>query len=284
MTKVLACIDASSYATSVTTLAAWASLRLRLPVEILHVLQRRDAAATRNDLSGAIGLGAKGDLLEELTQISEAEGRLAIERGRVLLAQAQEWLAAAGATGVTAVLRHGGIVETIAERETEAELVVIGKRGASGQFATEHLGSKLERVARASTRPLLVAPREVGELHTAVLAFDGSPSAGRALDYVARSKLFEGMELQLVAAGAAGARQDELLAGAIARLAESARKATPFVVPGRPEEAIAAHVAQHDGSLLVMGSFGHSPLRALILGSTTSAMLRTVHAPILLVR
>ncbi|MCW5714945.1 MAG: universal stress protein [Bauldia sp.] len=284
MTKVLACIDASSYATSVTTLAAWASHRLRLPVEILHVLQRRDAASTRNDLSGAIGLGAKGDLLEELTRISESEGRLAIERGRVLLAQAEEWLAAAGATGVSAVLRHGGIVETIADREAEAELVVIGKRGASGQFATEHLGSKLERVARGSTRPVLVAPRQVAEIDTAVLAVDGSPSASRALDYVSRSKLFEGMELHVVSAGPAGAKQDDLLAGAVARLAESGRKAVPFAVPGRPEEAIAAHIERNPGSLLVMGSFGHAPLRALIIGSTTTAMLRTVHVPILLVR
>lgn len=284
MTKVLACIDASSYATSVTTLAAWAAHRLRLPVEILHVLQRRDAASTRNDLSGAIGLGAKGDLLEELTRISEAEGRLAIERGRVLLAQAEEWLAAAGATSVTAVLRHGGIVETIGEREAEADLVVIGKRGASGQFATEHLGSKLERVARGSRRPLLVAPRQVGDLGTAVLAFDGSPSASRALDYVSHSRLFEGMELHVVSAGPAGAKLDDLLAGAVARLAESGRRAVPFVVPGRPGEAIAAHVERHPGSLLVMGSFGHSPLRALFIGSTTTAMLRTVHVPILLVR
>lgn len=284
MTKVLACIDASSYATSVTTLAAWASHKLRLPVEILHVLQRRDAAATRNDLSGAIGLGAKGDLLEELTQIGEAEGRLAIERGRVLLAQAEEWLSAAGTTGAAAVLRHGGIVETIAEREREAELVVIGKRGASGQFATEHLGSKLERVARGSTRPLLVAPRQIGDLRTAVLAFDGSPSATRALDYVSRSMLFEGLDLHVVSAGAADPRQDDLLARAVARLAESGRRAVPFVVPGRPEEAISVHIERHPGSLLVMGAFGHSPLRALFLGSTTTAMLRTVHAPILLVR
>ena len=57
MDKVLACIDASAYAASVCDLAAWASRRLQLPIELLHVVQRKDAVAERRDLSGAIGLG-----------------------------------------------------------------------------------------------------------------------------------------------------------------------------------------------------------------------------------
>jgi nucleotide-binding universal stress UspA family protein len=36
--------------------------------------------------------------------------------------------------------------------------------------------------------------------------------------------------------------------------------------------------------MLVMGAYGHSPLRTLIVGSTTTAMIRTVHVPVLLVR
>jgi len=32
------------------------------------------------------------------------------------------------------------------------------------------------------------------------------------------------------------------------------------------------------------GAYGHSPLRTLIVGSTTTAMIRTVHVPVLRVR
>jgi hypothetical protein len=63
MENVLACIDASSYAASVCDLAAWASRKLELPIELLHVVQRKDAVAERHDLSGAIGLGVKSSLL-----------------------------------------------------------------------------------------------------------------------------------------------------------------------------------------------------------------------------
>src|SRR3546814_7364863 len=78
--KIVACIDASQYATSVVDHAAWAAGRLGATVEVLHVIQRKDAVAARHDLSGAVGLGARSGLLEELTRIDEAEGRLAREQ------------------------------------------------------------------------------------------------------------------------------------------------------------------------------------------------------------
>ncbi len=82
MEHVLACIDASSYADSVCDLAAWGAMRLNLPVELLHVVQRKDAVAARGDLSGAIGLGVKSSLMEELVQLEAADARLQVERGR----------------------------------------------------------------------------------------------------------------------------------------------------------------------------------------------------------
>src|SRR3546814_103289 len=128
MDTILAAIDASGYATSVCDLAAWASPRLCLPVELLHVVQRKDAVAERHDLSGAIGLGVKSSLLEELTRLEEADARLQVERGRVLLAASEERLRAAGVDDVRVLHRHGGIVETILEREADARVVVIGER------------------------------------------------------------------------------------------------------------------------------------------------------------
>src|SRR3546814_20512649 len=66
--------SASQYATSVVDHAAWVAFHLDATVEVLHVIQRKDAVAARHDLSGAVGLGAKSGLMEELTRIDEAEG------------------------------------------------------------------------------------------------------------------------------------------------------------------------------------------------------------------
>ena len=54
--------------------------------------------------------------------------------------------------------------------------------------------------------------------------------------------------------------------------------------PGKAEKVIPRVVASADNPLLLMGAYGHSPIRNLIVGSTTTEMIRTVHAPVLLVR
>ena len=92
MENVLAAIDASAYATSVCGYAGWAAKRLSLPVELLHVVQRQDAITARKDLSGAIGLGVKSDLMEELVRLSEEGSRTEIEKGRVMLKAGEQLL------------------------------------------------------------------------------------------------------------------------------------------------------------------------------------------------
>lgn len=283
MNHVLACIDASTYATSVVDLAAWAANQLHTDVELLHVVQRKDAVAARNDHSGAIGLGVKTELLEELTRIEEAGSRLAVQEGRILLDAGIARLRAAGVEAKP-LHRHGGIVETIVEREADANLVVIGKRGASGEFATDHLGSKVERVARASTRPVLVASRVMSEPQTVVVAYDGSPAAQKAISFVASSPLFTDLPIHLVMAGVDNATRRSRLDQALASLGERRELANFFLVDDSAEKVIGDHVLQNQGSLLVMGAYGHSPLRTLIVGSTTTAMVRTVHVPVLLIR
>lgn len=283
MEHVLACIDASSYADSVCDLAAWASKRLSMPVELLHVVQRSDAVTARGDLSGAIGLGVKSSLMEELVAIEAADSRLKVERGRQLLAAAERRLREGGATDVRTLHRHGGIVETILEREDDARVVVIGKRGAGHEFASGHIGSKLERVVRGSAKPVLVAPREHTEPRSIVFAYDASPAAERALGRLIESDLFTDMPINVVMADTDNEAHRNALGSAGARLGPE-RDVTTTLEPGKPEAVIAQVVARTPGAMLMMGAYGHSPIRTLIVGSTTTTMIRTIHVPVLLVR
>lgn len=282
MTRLLACIDASQYATSVCDHAAWAATRLGASVEVLHVIQRKDAVAARHDLSGAVGLGAKSSLMEELARIDEAEGRAAREQGKLLLQAAAERLREGGVEAVELVHRHGGIVETVIEREAEADLVVIGKRGASADFAKGHLGSKVERVVRQSIRPVLIASRALKPIRRALVAFDGGASARKAVGFAATSPLFEEVELRLVMAGEANDRNRDALRWAGEVLGERAKRNE--IVPGDVEPVLKAEAAQFGADLVLMGAYGHSPLRTLIVGSTTTAMMRSLALPVLLFR
>ncbi len=280
MKKILACIDASSYSASVTEHAAWAAGRLEASVEILHVIQRKDAVSARHDLSGAVGLGAKSSLLEELVQIEETEAKHARERGKIMLAAAREHLLEAGVAAVETTHRHGGTVETIIEREADADVVILGKRGASSQFATNHLGSRVERVIRESIRPVLMASREFSAPERALIAFDGGASSRKAVEFAGRSPLFEGLEIDLVMAGRHSSGEAEQLAWAKGHLPQAHARH----LDAAPDEAIPAFVAESNVGLVVMGAYGHSPLRRFIVGSTTTQMMQRCHAPLLLFR
>lgn len=277
MKRLLACIDASNYAVSVTEAAAWASRRLGAEVEVLHVIQRNDAVAARHDLSGAMGLGAKSTLLAELVAIDEAEGKLVRERGRLLLEAAAARLREGGVAHVEELHRHGGFVETVVEREEHADLVVIGKRGASANYAKGHLGAKIERVVRESTRPVLVASAKFNNPTRAALAFDGGSSSRKAAEFMANSKLIEGLELHAVCAGEPQTTAREWLA-------ETLPDAEIHVVSPSPEESLPSFVESKGIDLLIMGAYGHSPLRRLIVGSTTTALLQRCRIPVLLFR
>ncbi len=285
MDNILACIDALRFADSVVDHAAWAARRMNATIELLHVIQRSDAIVARHDLSGSLGLAAKSGLMEELVRINEAEARLAREQGKALLAAATARLAGAG--DVRQTHRHGGIIETIIEREADAELVVIGKRGASSGFATDHLGSKLERVVRQSIKPVLVAAAGYAEPLTAVVAFDGGASARKALRFASSSTLFAGMALDVVIAGdeddAHRRQRGQNRDWAQALLAGRPESAVT-IIGGRPEAVIAGRLAEAAAPLLVMGAYGHSPMRSMIVGSTTTAMLLAAEVPVLLFR
>lgn len=283
MTNILACIDASLYATSVVEHAAWAAMRLEGKVEVLHVIQRKDAVAARHDLSGAVGLGAKSSLLEELVRIDESEGKLAQETGRTLLGAAKSHLEELGQQAITLTHRHGGIVETIVEREENADLVIIGKRGASADFAKGHLGSKVERVVRQSTRPVLVASRAFAEPRTILVAFDGGASARKALAFVATAPLFTGLGLHVVMAGRDDSMHAQNLNWARELLA-TRDDCHVGMIDGKPEEVIAGKIAATGAQMLIMGAYGHSPLRSMIVGSTTTEMVRSCTIPVLLFR
>src|SRR5690625_1609187 len=125
--KIIALVDASIYAESVCHHAAWAASRTGLAVELLHILGRRETPE-RHDLSGAIALGARSALLGELAELDATRAKLAQKRGRAILDDARAIVEAAGVP-VTASLRRGDIVETVAEREMDAAFIMIGKRG-----------------------------------------------------------------------------------------------------------------------------------------------------------
>jgi nucleotide-binding universal stress UspA family protein len=284
MTKIIACIDGSIYSHSVSDHAAWAATRLSASVDLLHVLGRRDLATAPVDLSGSIAVDAQQHLLEELANLDTERAKLMQKRGRLLLDEARTRLAVAGVIEVATFLRHGDLVETLAEREASADLIVIGKRGEAADFAKLHLGSNLERVVRASRRPVLVSSRAFRPINRLLIAFDGGESAVKGVDHVASSSLFNGLACHLVMVGADTAETRRKVEAAELRLRASGMVVNASLEAGAPDAVIAAKVERDAIDLLVMGAYGHSRIRNLVIGSTTTEMLRSCKIPVILFR
>lgn len=281
--KIIALIDGSIYSQSVCEHAAWIAGRTGWTVEVLHVLGRRDGS-DRKDLSGSITLGARTALLAELAELDAQRAKLVAHRGRAILEDARTILDKAGVTDITTRLRHGDIVDTMAEQEAGAEMVLIGKRGEAADFARGHLGSNLERIVRASRRPVFVASRAFKPVQRVLVAYDGGASAMRAVDHLAQAPLYAGLTAHLVTVGAPTLEIRENLKDATAMLKAAGIEATAEIVDGPPEKALSGLIDSQGFDLLVMGAYGHSRIRSLIIGSTTTEMIRSCKVPVVLIR
>ena len=284
MPRILACTDGSAYAASLYQHAAWAARRMSAAVEVLHVLDPHRERAAIADMSGAIGMDARDELLEQLTELEEAKGRIAQKQSRLILQDASATLLAAGVADVKLTQRHGAVVECLAEAEPRTDLVVIGKRGENAAAAMEHLGANLERVIRASHRPVLVASRAFHPIERMVIAFDNGPSARKAVEYAAREPLLKGLECNLLMVGSATEETNRHVGWATALLQSGGFTVRAEVVAGEVEGVIHQAVEPEAGCLLVMGAYGHSRIRQFIVGSTTTTMVRTCHVPVLMFR
>ena len=281
--KIIALVDGSIYSASVCDHAAWVAGRTGAPVELLHVLGRREGPQTQ-DLSGAIRLGARTALMEELANLDAERSKLMAQRGRAILEDAHAILIRDGVAEITTRLRHGDIVETVAEAGPDAAMILIGKRGEAADFAKGHLGSNLERIVRASPMPVLVASRAFKPVAKVLLAYDGGVSARKAVDHIARDPLFAGLSVHLVTVGSASPEVTKGLADAATRLQDAGLTVQTAVIQGQPETALGRTVEGEGFDMVVMGAYGHSRIRSLIIGSTTTEMIRSCKVPVLLIR
>lgn len=270
MTAVLACVDGSVYSRNVASLAGWAASRMGARVELLQAMDRR-------------GPGRRLRRADPALETLEDERALLLRRQAELdLEEARVRVEAHGVFETVLTLEAGDLLEAIAARAPAVDLLVVGKRGLAADYARGHLGSNLERIARSATRPIMVASRTLGILRRIVIADDGGPSAAAALAAARDWPLFSGLRCDLVHVGVETPEARSRLEAVTADLRAAGVPAAPHLLHGQPDVAIADFVARNAVDMVLMGSYSHSRLRSFVIGSTTSELIRTCHAPIVL--
>jgi nucleotide-binding universal stress UspA family protein len=287
MKNILLCTDGSMFAEVSYKYGAWLAQKLDSQINVLSVTDiRSQQVASTGNLSGSIGLGAAEELLEKLVNLEHERAKLNHQKAKLILKTAEEILKNLGVNNLKLTHKTGFLVDCLEEFEQETDLILLGKRGENADFASEHLGGNLERIIRSSKKPCFVTPREFKKVEKIIIAYDGSATGKKILQFLTDFPLLvEGLELHIITVAKNEAETDICRS----RLEYAQEKLSPFnpiihLLESEPEKAIVNYVKGSDNCLLVMGAYGHSRIRRLVIGSTTAQVLRGSRVPVLLLR
>ena len=279
---IILCADASAYSSVVCRYAAWLSKRLNKPIRGLYVssIWNYDMPFLL-DLGGSLGASPYQAAIVRLEEMEK-------EKAELIRQAVTKTLEQSGVDTFTFQHDTGMLVDTVKELEEqkEVEMVVMGKRGENADLAKGHLGGNLERVARAINVPCFVANRKYCEIKRVALAYDDGPSSRNALKWLTQSGILEGLELHVISINEESTRNCGTLALETARqtLESCGQSAHYQLLTGQVDHEISEYVTHHDVDLLTMGAYGHSRIKELFIGSTTTELLRRCRIPIILFR
>ncbi|MDP5040038.1 MAG: universal stress protein [Paraglaciecola sp.] len=288
MNKIIACIDGSVVTSAICEAAAWSAKQLTQPILFLHTIERPQQHGA-DDLTGAIGLGARSSLLKEMAALDEQRGKLALSHGKEMLAAAADHVARLGIVDIEQKQRHGDVIDAISELETEARLVIVGRSGEGHESAGTKakfkvLGSHIESLIRSVHTPLVIVPSTFSAPKNFMLAYDGRETADKAIDKIISGGLLNSLACHLVMVKNNESAQAEKLAGAEAKLKSQGFTVTATLLEGNIVVSLLSYQQQNAIDLLVMGAFAHSKIRQLFLGSNTIGMIERSTSPLIVLR
>ncbi len=181
-----------------------------------------------------------------------------------------------------------GIPGDIIHRASIAHDIVVLSR--SGYSRVDAGGEKMDGFVapaiRASVRPVLVAGAEFhedSEIRNVLVAYDGSRHAARALPLAADLAARPGVSCTLFVVAHAEEVGQEVLEPAEAYLCHRGIAPGKQVrVSSKSSDVICEMVKTGGVDLLIMGAYGHSPIREVLFGSTTEHILANCRANVIL--
>ncbi len=165
------------------------------------------------------------------------------------------------------------------------DLIVIGRDSTLGREEDDDgLAPVIQALLKDGARPLLVVPpgwADQGTANGAIVAYDGSVPAMRALQLFALLGLDEGSAVQVLSVAEDLDKARSIAAPGATYLQRHGIDATAAMATGmRPVDAITAEAATRSARLLVAGAYGTTGLKGLFFGTTTQPLLRAATCPI----
>lgn len=168
-----------------------------------------------------------------------------------------------------------GIPGDIVSREATAhDIVVMARSGYDRGSAEDRIDPLVQAVIRGSSRPVLVSGASFREVRRILVAYDGSIHSARALAIAAELGSRPGVQCTLAHVSHSEESGLETLGPAEAFLRHHGVTPQKKVVLGaKASDQICDMVTSSGADLLVMGAYGHRPIREMLFGSTTERVL-----------
>lgn len=179
----------------------------------------------------------------------------------------------------------GKISDTIIEEAENADLILMAKKGEHFHVKEGGLiGSVAEVVIRRSGKPVLVITESFREIESMGLAYDGSPSAKKALELSMNISEKAQWPITVLIISADAAKAADLSAQVEDMAQKGLADCEIILSSGKEADEILKFISEGAVELMVMGAYGHNRLREWLLGSTTSRVIHKSPIPVMLIR
>lgn len=227
-------------------------------------------------IGGMVPYGTFNQIIREMME-SQADATLNLVEGKC----------SQGGIPYSREIREGVVSHEIVKSADDCDLISMGKMGMHAEWHDVFLGTNVEFVVRQTHKPVLITPSEFKPFTKMLIAYDGSTFADKALQNGA--EIARAMKLPLTVVCVAGKKDEasELLLKARTFLESYQLIVNTVAKEGNDHAKGILELCNDEDEkfdLLVMGAYGYSKLREMILGSTTVRVMRSTHCPILLTR
>lgn len=226
------------------------------------------------DLSASLGTAPYVNYQGNISMLLEERGKSAL---RALTEACEK------ANVQSDVVQASGVVSrVIVEHSGLADLIVMGRGGEHNEWLEGLVGSTAEAVIRRSALPVLITATEDLGKERILMAFDGSTHAQNALrTAVAFAEMWK-TALKILIVGGEG---DDAEAGEVQSYLDAHDvDGAVLQASGEPGERIIEFAESTNADLVVIGAYGHSKVRELVVGSTTTYVINHASCPVLLAR
>ncbi len=184
----------------------------------------------------------------------------------------------------TRTTKEGVVGKEIVESAKRCDMIAMGMAGEHAFWRDAFLGSNLESVVRQTHKPVLVTPEKYKKITKVLVAYDASSFSTKAL--TAGADIAQQMELPLTVITVSDDEKagEDILSQADGKLRDYKITYDKVLKDGEVVNAILDSCNEGSYDLLVMGAYGHSKIRELILGNTTVQIMRKVSCAVLLCR